>query len=104
MDNPIPLVARAIRRGQIVPREVVEAARREERHRIAKEKQRRQIDAWNLKHRTALFDRGLTTCGKPRKNQCWPELKGLSKREYQRRYVQIWRKQKSSCLVVPACG
>ncbi len=92
--NQIQLVGRAIERGLIVPREVMEAARRAERRRIAKAKQRGQINEWNLKHRNAFLALGLTTAGKARRHRQWPELKGLSRREYMRRYSKVWRKLK----------
>ncbi len=93
MNAQTQLVARAIERGLIVPREKIESEQRAERRRIAKEKQRRQIEVWNLKHRNAFLAQGLTTEGKPRKNRQWPQFKGLTQKEYQRRYMKIWSKR-----------
>lgn len=34
---------------------------------------------------------GLTSEGTPRRNVSWPELKGLSNRDYHTQYMRIWR-------------
>lgn len=57
----------------------------------SREKYRDYMRHYMRAQRAKLYSAGLTQHGRPRVNKAHPELRGLSRAEYHRRYMQVWR-------------